>query len=517
MGKQDANIWAITRSESLDAFATSDQYTILAKVIAIIALAYALILQFGTSLNHDAAWHMQTSLMWLEGGQIGKDVVDFNPPMTLWISSIPSLLHVWTGLSPALLLKAYVFVLLAISFFFSWIVLHSAFSMSKYVFLACFICIMVLYPGYHFGQREHLSLVLVLPYLLLSATFPNDRPGGAICIVAGMLAVFGVGIKPYFVILPMLTELTVSLRTRKVTNFLRIETILLAIGLFAYLGAVYIFARPYLTEVLPKAFWSYEYFEGARFRWVTLGPALLFAGTTFWLMKDRKVTTFMPIFWVLFAAMLAYAIAASLQNKGWEYQWMPVIMAAMLAATLVALFPQKFRGTSVVALISIFVLVNLGPALGWTKNGLIGGQDYSTRLRVEKLTKVIEKNAQAEDYIYGFITSPRDIHPVVLETNMRWADSAGALLFTPAILSGNSNELSKEVFEAIKSEEVKIIRNLELTSPRILIFNAANRLAISDDAPSYIEHFSSYPEFTEFFQAYEQIEWVGSFEIWVRR
>ena len=62
-------------------------------------------------------------------------------------------------------------------------------------------------PGQDFGEREHLLLLLALPYLLLAAARAVGREIPASHAVAiGLLAAAGLLIKPHFVLLWLAIE-----------------------------------------------------------------------------------------------------------------------------------------------------------------------------------------------------------------------------------------------------------------------------------------------------------------------
>src|SRR5258706_765354 len=68
--------------------------------------------------------------------------------------------------------------------------------------------VLLVYPQGSFGQREHLLVILSLPYLLLATVraqlLPIDPWRAALI---GLVAAVGIGIKPHFAFLPVLIEL----------------------------------------------------------------------------------------------------------------------------------------------------------------------------------------------------------------------------------------------------------------------------------------------------------------------
>ena len=489
-------------------------------LLAIVLAAVAMILQFSTTLNHDAAWHYQTAFMWLAGGEIGKDIVDFNPPMTLWISTLPALVTSTTGWSPGMVFKAFSFGLLLTSLGLCIQILRHHFEMTSLcVFASCFAAVMLFYPAYHFGQREHLSVALVLPYLLFSS-FPHESSSRSLAVAIGVLAAVGIGIKPYFVFVPIFVELILMISRRSVWSVFRPISLIVAGSLFAYVLLVWWIGPRYLDEVLPKAFWSYGAFEapGQPMAFILKGLGLMgLCAIGFLLHKDRKL----PIaFWIVASAAIAYGLAAFLQNKRWTYQWMPYMMLAMLCVSLLAMKPAQSRMLPLIATFFVvwYSATSAAPyfvAELWKSPP--EGQGATTQQRVKELTEIFSRKAGRGEYVYGFSTSPRDLHPAVLESGAQWADSAGVLIFTPSLLVLGTDKMLAEHVEEVERQERMIIANLQARKPKVIVVQLNSRLAIPDDAQAYVDYYSKYSEFRELWRDYEADSTVGTFQVWVRK
>ncbi|MEM7313416.1 MAG: hypothetical protein AAF497_09715, partial [Planctomycetota bacterium] len=116
----------------------------------------------------------------------------------------------------------------------------------------------------------------------------------------------------------------------------------------------------------------------------------------------------------------------------------------------------------------------------------------------------------------GFTTSPRDLHPAVLESGTKWADSAGLLIYTPSLLMAGAEQMKAEHVEEVERQEKMIVTNLLSRQPSVVVVQLKDRLAIPDDAESFVSYFSKYPEFREFWSDYEPKKMIGSFQIWLR-
>src|SRR5512145_754501 len=50
--------------------------------------------------NHDIGWFLHAGAVWLDGGAIGVDVIDTNPPLVIWLSGLEVALARRLGLAP---------------------------------------------------------------------------------------------------------------------------------------------------------------------------------------------------------------------------------------------------------------------------------------------------------------------------------------------------------------------------------------------------------------------------------
>jgi hypothetical protein len=81
------------------------------------------------------------------------------------------------------------------------------------------------------GQREHLLIILTLPYLVLLTSRFTDRP----CVTSkafaiGLLGVLGFALKPYFLIVPVALEIYLMIKHRSLVTWLRPENLGLGAG-----------------------------------------------------------------------------------------------------------------------------------------------------------------------------------------------------------------------------------------------------------------------------------------------
>ena len=147
-----------------------------------IAAAFGLVLlgqglQSHVHLNHDVSWIAHSARWLLQGRSFGTDVLDPNPPLIWWLS-MPAAAIANAGLldeATAVQVVFWSYFLLSAVLLFR--VLHDASPDERGASIgwqASFIVMATLAPGFSFGQREYLSVLLAMPYLA-SATLRLQR------------------------------------------------------------------------------------------------------------------------------------------------------------------------------------------------------------------------------------------------------------------------------------------------------------------------------------------------------
>ncbi|MGH7286440.1 MAG: hypothetical protein ACREI8_00255, partial [Myxococcota bacterium] len=137
-------------------------------LVGLAVIHYALVRATNLWLaNHDVGWFLHAGAVWLDGGTIGIDIIDTNPPLVIWLSGLevqlarrlalpPFVVH--AGVTCALVLGS---VLLCGSGLLRAGVPPLAVSVFRPLVLAA----SVLAAEDQFGQRDHWIAVLLLPYV----------------------------------------------------------------------------------------------------------------------------------------------------------------------------------------------------------------------------------------------------------------------------------------------------------------------------------------------------------------
>ena len=345
-------------------------------------------------LNHDVAAVLNFSGRWLAGERLYLDLIDVNPPLIFVLNLLPAALGATLAIG---VVPAFILCVLALGVgaaLLCWRIMPALglAPLPRAVLLAA-LPMTMLGAGYDFGQREHLMVMVALPYLL-HATLRAEGGTSArhLALAVAVLAAAGFALKPHFLAIPALVELWVfcCLGPRRAWRGL-------VPWAMAGFWALYLLSLPlafpaYLTQVVPLVMDNYLALGGLNW-WQVLAtermlPALmLLLPLLFWAFS-RGPAIARP----LALAALGAFIAAWVQHRGWSYHVLPAkLFTGMLAAVLLAhwadraLTPARAEraaapATLVAALaLSFFHLVgNEAPyrqiTWSWSRGGMIAEQ-----------------------------------------------------------------------------------------------------------------------------------------------
>jgi hypothetical protein len=188
---------------------------------ALLAAALAVVAQWRMLPTADVSWLLYAAGRVLDGARIGRDLIDVNFPLVI-LDKLPAVsaaralgFDPWHGWIACLLLLLAVALLLAARVPGSWFAVPSRTLLAGFVLLSA--------PGADFGQREHVAVIAVLPYVLLAGARIEGRGARVgLALAAGALAVPGLALKPFFVLVPLVLALLEWRRGVAPANLLRL-------------------------------------------------------------------------------------------------------------------------------------------------------------------------------------------------------------------------------------------------------------------------------------------------------
>ncbi len=199
---------------------------------------------------------------------------------------------------------------------------------------------LVFAPAYNFGQREHLFIILALPYFLSFGLAPfGVRVSTAERTALGLFSLFGFALKPFFLIPAILLTATLSWQSRSFKLWRDPANIAIGAGCVVYVLLTALIHPADFTTILPMGIAVYDWVATDTRSTLTrtIVPLLLVAATvTIVSERGRVRDLLLALSSVAFGLLLAFAV----QRKIWDYQLLPFQSFAVVLATVAAVLTR---------------------------------------------------------------------------------------------------------------------------------------------------------------------------------
>jgi hypothetical protein len=306
--------------------------------VALVGITGSLSLQL-LSPNVDVSWLLVTGERILGGAQLHRDIVEVNPPFSVWLY-LPLLYgEAATGIR-AETLMAFLLPALALgSAVLSGSILRAAgwFGSKTSIWWLPVVVLMLswLFPG-DFGQREQIATISLLPWLALLAARSTSSGFSAGAwpqiVIAGVGAAIFVMIKPPMAALSMiLPAIWFAVSHRSLRPVFAAETIIAAAITLFYVAWIVTFQWTFLTEVMPSLAAYYIPLRLPLSELLAHWPlqAFVMLSVATWLLaRPEKMDC---ASFILLLAGLGYIPGFLLMGKAWTYQAIPFLSFALLA------------------------------------------------------------------------------------------------------------------------------------------------------------------------------------------
>jgi hypothetical protein len=306
--------------------------TVISLSLLLAVLALVLFSMLRSPLKDDIAWLLYVARRWMAGRELYVDVVEVNPPLIVWISAIP----IW--LAGALRIDAQ---FTAIPFFVTGVLGCAWWTASllrgsgrlfgdRLPVFATIGTVLLVVPAGDLGQREHLLVATILPYLaLLARTLDGEQTDRRDALIAGVLAGLGCALKPryagVFVVLEGLALLH-GLRP------FRMMPVAAGVTMVAYAALVAVVCPQYLRRAVPLALALYGATD-VPFRHLLADSLRLMVGQAvalaLWWNRRRAPEGALMLSLVVFA--ITSTVICFMDGKDWFYHRLPATVATVLA------------------------------------------------------------------------------------------------------------------------------------------------------------------------------------------
>ena len=498
-------------------------------VTAIFLMAAAAV--FTRSLNHDVAWYLYMADAIRGGAGLYRDVADTNPPLIVFLSLPPIWLAALFHLSQAAAFNLYVFAIAGVSLVVCSRLVSKAWpevsAETRGLLVVTMAFCLLPFVRLDFGQREHLAVILLLPYVWLAATPGARAPGRLHAILIGVAAGLGFAVKPHFAIPWVLVEILVLSRERFAPRgVFRPALVAAAATVAAYIAFVLLFVPQYV-EVFHDVRQFYGGLDSPLSALVRLPDIAAWIAAAALLAAFRlSAETERPVL-VLFTTATGFVAAGLLQFKGWSYQMYPgraflVIYFIAFALALLQSAPAlsaMLRGglRSICLVIVLGLLATSGRYLAESRHPT--GPDI-----VAPLVGLINKQTPHGPIAQiSMRTQMYPAFPAVNEAGVKWSLRFPTLFYLPGLyereLQLPDSELNFREPSVMSERErryfTEVVDNLCAAPPSVLIIEPPiPRAPAGRRSLDLVAYYGQDPRFKRLFAGYAPIGWLGSFTIY---
>ena len=489
---------------------------------------------FTRSLNHDAAWYLYMADALRGGAELYRDVADTNPPLIVYLSLPPVVLAALFHLSQATAFNLYVFVLagasVAVCSRLSARAWPGASTEVRGLLTVTMAFCLLPFVRLDFGQREHLAVILLLPYVWLIASPGARGASGVTAVLIGVAAGLGFAVKPHFGLPWVLLEILLFVRERFATRALLRPAFVAAVAtVVVYVACVLVFVPQY-AEVFRDVRQFYGGLDSPLSALVRLPDiAGWIAAVTLLAAFKLSADTERPVF-VLFAAATGFVAAGLLQFKGWSYQMYPgrVFLVIYFIAFALALLQSAPALSSILrgGIRSICLVIVLG--LVATSGRYLAESLHPTGVDiVPALVELINKQTPHGPVAQiSMRTQMYPGFPAVNEAGVKWSLRFPTLFYLPGLYENElllpDSELKFREPSAMSATErryfTEVVDNLCAAPPSVMIIEPPiPRAPAGRRSLDLVAYYGQDPRFKRLFAGYSPIGWLGSFTIYGHR
>jgi hypothetical protein len=300
-----------------------------------VVVALAVILRAILPANADMSWIITICERVLAGAHLYSDILETNPPATVWLYMPPVLLARLSGLRPELVIDAGIFLGACASILLCVRMADRAGTMPlplKAWLIAVAALVLLVLPARTFTEREQIAVFAIAPYLVLAIIRMEGR---ALTLLHALAAGIGIGfvvsIKPHFGAAVGLVAIVVAWRRRD-WRLLFVPEHLVAAGMFfAYVATIFYYYPDYWRGMIPllRTVYLPVRLPGMM---IIATPSYLFIAAMLLLFVSTRDAADGSRYSVAFAAAAGFAAAFLVQGQGWSYHTYPMLAVVTFAA-----------------------------------------------------------------------------------------------------------------------------------------------------------------------------------------
>jgi hypothetical protein len=486
----------------------------------IVAAAASAVFYAQGRLHHDPSFILVATRRWLDGAVLYRDIIEINPPLIFYLTAPAVWLSNRLGVRDTVVFIWLVCGATAISLVWCSSLLDRVAVLSParraFIVAGCFLGLLVI-PAYNFGQREHLFVILALPYFLAAVFEPMGlgvRPFERMAL--GFYAVCGIALKPFF-LLPLMGVLAANVWLKRSTRPLfDPANLTIAAGCAAYLPLAFLLYPDYLRTVLPIGLKIYGAVAGNMedAPWRLVYPPLLMAAIAALPGKEAPVRACLT---VLVSMVLGAWVAFLVQHKIWDYLILPFdSMAVVASAVALALTWRQGRPRAVPSVILASVAAFL------LASSLRDGRYENVYAEVLG-AKLKELQARGKS-ILVLSTNLSAAFPLIDEAGARWVGSfpyqwmiAGALTRERQAGCAGSDPRCAGLESILDFARQKNVDDLVRGTPDIVLIDVRRAKSyVPGEGFDYLATLGRDARFENAWKPYRRIDTIFDYDVWVR-
>lgn len=485
-------------------------------VLIAILFVYQIAIRLRSDLIYDAAWFLYVAQGLLDGGELYRDFVEVNPPLAIWLTVPVVILSRVTGLAPVETFYGMFFATTAVSL----LLVRRYLAMIRGVpdwapglVLVLLAAAFLFIPGRSFGQREHLLVLLFMPWFVLRfARSQGTQISATESILVGLLAAVAICLKPHAVLAPLAVEALLLLRSRNLRAVFAPENLAAAIFVVIYGFAVVIWCPRFLSEMVGFGIAAYIPYYGTDAASILKRSTQSVSVLVFALVLQRMANGPMrELSGLALVATAGFLASYFLQAKGYFYQIMPVQIfgAAGGIFALAGVFggnnaDEPKKSLRVPALVAfILVLLSLMP------------QTYRNRATV--FTAAISQYRPGAKSVFIASTNVHNGFPLAVRENLIWGSRFPALWLIPYVsYRWHDGPLPDDPIIAYALDAT--VTDLQTLRPEVVFINqSTSQDYIRNGTFDYLKFMSQDPKFAAIWSNYELRGQAGNFAVYVTK
>lgn len=393
------------------------------------------------SLNVDSTWILYSAKNMLNGEVLYKDIIDVNPPLIFIYSTIPVFIAKTFSINAEFVYILFILTIISISSFLSFLILKSVFEkkdLVKYYTLSIF-TILSIFPTYDYGQREHLLIIFILPYILTMMFKEELNFSIKIILFISLFASLGFNIKPHFFLIFILIELVFIIHKKTLFSIFRIDFLIIVFSAFFYVLIITFLFPEYINNIVPLAIETYSDVFNKPYSFLLLKLEFFFCLflSLYWLFftkRDLKLPSK-----VLLSAIFASLVIYLLQQKGWSYHRLPLLLISLLFLAYISFSLFQKKKIYSITFLPIIIMILYSNIVNVPKFN-------SLQNIIDSLNKNEKIHITSVDIAQG---------QALLKDSQIWSSRFPSLFMLPSLLKNENKKIKDYTFNSIYSDLIK--------------------------------------------------------------